>query len=218
MNGPQDVGGRHGFGTVVPEDESVRFHADWEKRVLGMTLAAGALGYWNIDASRHVRESLPPAIYYNASYYEIWLRALEILLQRAGEVSTKELAEGQAQTPGHRTERRLTADAVASVMAKGGPTDRPGPAPLFKPGDRVRTLNHQPRGHTRLPGYARDREGSVTALHGCHVFPDTNAHFEGEQPCPLYSVRFDAAELYGEGADPTLTVSIDAWEPYLVPA
>jgi nitrile hydratase beta subunit len=171
MNGPQDVGGRHGFGAVVPEDEAIRFHADWEKSVLGITLAAGALGYWNIDASRHVRESLPPAIYYNASYYEIWLRALEILLQRAGEVSVEELATGEAQTPGHRSDRRLAADQVASVMEKGGPTDRPGTAPRFKPGDRVRTLNHQPRGHTRLPGDARDREGVVSALLGCHGYP-----------------------------------------------
>lgn len=216
MNGPQDVGGRHGFGAVVPEDESIRFHADWEKRVLGVTLAAGALGYWNIDASRHARESLSPAIYYNASYYEIWLRALENLLQRAGEVSAEELATGQAHTPGLRSDTRLSADAVTAAMEKGGPTDRPGPTPRFKLGDRVRTLNHQPKGHTRLPSYARDREGVVTAFHGCHVYPDTNAHFEGEHPCPLYTLQFDAAELYGKDADPTLTVSIDAWEPYLV--
>jgi nitrile hydratase beta subunit len=218
MNGPQDVGGRHGFGRVIPEDEAIRFHAEWEKRVLGITLAAGALGYWNIDASRHTRESLPPAIYYNASYYEIWLRALEILLQRAGEVSAEELAAGRALADGIRSERRLKAENVSAAMEKGGPTDRMGPAPRFKPGDRVRTKNHQPKGHTRLPGYARDREGVVIARHGCHVYPDTNAHFEGEQPCPLYTVRFDATELYGADADPTLTVSIDAWEPYLVPA
>jgi len=50
MNGPQDVGGRHGFGAVVPEDESLRFHADWERRALGLTLAGrfnGSLpAYW----------------------------------------------------------------------------------------------------------------------------------------------------------------------------
>jgi hypothetical protein len=86
---------------------------------------------------------------------------------------------------------------VPAVLAKGGPTERPGPAPRFGIGDRVRTRNHQPKGHTRLPGYARGREGIVTALHGCHVYPDTNAHFEGEQPCPLYTVRFDATELFG---------------------
>lgn len=218
MNGPQDVGGRHGFGAVIPEDEAVRFHTDWERRVLGVTLACGALGYWNIDASRHARESLPPAVYYNASYYEIWLRALEILLMRAGEVTVEELAAGRAEVPGHRADRRISAGAVPGVMERGGPTDRPGPAPRFALGDRVRTRNHQPKGHTRLPGYARDREGLVVALHGCHVYPDTNAHFEGEQPCPLYTVRFDATELFGADADPTLSVSIDAWEPYLDPA
>ena len=215
MNGPQDIGGRHGFGPVVPEDEGVRFHAEWEKRVLGVTLASAALGYWTIDASRHARESLPPAVYYNASYYEIWLRALENLLQHAGELTRDELMEGHARTPGKRAERRLSAASVPGVLTKGGPTNRPGLDSLFAVGDRVRTRNHQPAGHTRLPSYARGHIGVVEALHGSHVFPDSNAHFRGEAPCPLYTVRFEARELFGDDADPTLTVSIDAWEPYL---
>ncbi|MCK0149491.1 nitrile hydratase subunit beta [Marivita sp. S6314] len=215
MNGPQDVGGRHGFGPVVAEEEHIRFHADWERRALGLTLAAGALGYWNIDASRHARESLPPAVYYGSSYYKIWMTALETLLENAGELTREELATGQALKPGHRADRCLAPQAVPQVLKAGGPSDRPGPAPLFKVGDRVRTRNHQPAGHTRLPSYARERTGVVTALHGAHVYPDTNAHFKGEQPCPLYTVRFTAQELYGDDADPTLTVSIDAWEPYL---
>lgn len=218
LNGPQDVGGRHGFGAVTPEPEEVRFHAEWEKRVLGVTLASAALGYWNIDASRHARESLSPAIYYNSGYYEIWLRALEDLLVKAGEISADELRDGVARTPGNRSDRCLAADNVAAVLSRGGPSERPGPAPRFAVGDRVRTLNHQPKGHTRLPGYARERNGIVTAFHGSHVFPDSNAHFEGEQPCPLYTVRFEASELFGPDADPTLTVSIDAWEPYLAGA
>jgi nitrile hydratase len=215
MNGPQDLGGRHGFGAVVPEPEHVQFHAEWEKRVLGLTLASASLGYWNIDISRHARESLPPAVYYNASYYEIWLRALENLLERAGEVTAEERAAGHAQNPGHRPERRLAPEAVPQVLSKCAPTERQGPAPRFQIGDRVRTRNHQPKGHTRLPGYARGAVGMVTALHGCHVYPDTNGHGLGENPCPLYTIRFDAAELFGEDADPTLSVSIDAWEPYL---
>ncbi|MDU8946506.1 nitrile hydratase subunit beta [Ovoidimarina sediminis] len=215
MNGPQDLGGKHGFGPVVPEDETLRFHADWEKRVLGVTLAAGALGHWNMDASRHARESLPPAVYYNASYYEIWLRALEHLLEDAGEITAEELAAGRALAPGRRTDRCLKAKAVPAVLASGSPYDRPGPDPRFVVGDRVRTRNHQPKGHTRLPAYARGCEGVVTACHGAHVFPDSNAQFAGEAPAPLYTVRFAATELYGAGADPTLTVSIEAWEPYL---
>lgn len=215
MNGPQDVGGRHGFGPVTLEEEDARFHAEWEKRVLGITLASAALGYWNIDASRHARESLVPAIYYNASYYEIWLRALENLLERAGEITRDELAEGHARSPGRRADRCLTAAFVPEVLARGGPTERPGSDPIFAVGDRVRTRNHQPAGHTRLPSYARGHTGVIEALHGVHVYPDSNAHFAGESPCPLYSVRFEARELFGEDADPTLSVSIDAWEPYL---
>jgi nitrile hydratase len=215
MNGPQDLGGRHGFGTVVPEDETTRFHADWEKRVLGVTLAAAALGHWNIDSSRHARESLPPAVYLGASYYEIWLRALENLLIDAGEIDRAELAEGRALRPGLRPERRLAPEAVAETLARGGPTERAGPAPAFAVGDRVRARNHQPAGHTRLPGYARGHVGVIRALRGAHVFPDSNAHGGGEASAPLYTVAFCAAELFGEGADPTLTVEIDAWEPYL---
>lgn len=215
MNGPQDVGGRQGFGPVTPEDEKIRFHAEWEKRVLGVTLAAAALGYWNIDASRHMRESLPPAMYYTASYYEIWLRALEKLLLKAGEISEEDLSTGQAQSVGQRTDRCLKADAVPGVLAAGGPTNRSGPEPKFQPGDKVRMRNHQPSGHTRLPGYARRCTGVVTALHGAHVYPDSNARFEGEHPQPLYTVRFTATELFGESADAGHSVSIEAWEPYL---
>lgn len=218
MNGPHDIGGQHGFGPVLAEDETERFHADWEKRVLGLTLASAALGYWNIDASRHARESLPHAIYYNASYYEIWLRALENLLKQAGELSPTELTTGEMQIKGNRAERCMPAEAVPNVLAAGGPTDRPGPAARFQLGDKVRTLNHQPAHHTRLPGYARGRVGKVITIHGAHVFPDTNAQFQGEQPAPLYTIRFEATELYGPDVDPTLSVSIEAWEPYLEPA
>lgn len=215
MNGPHDIGGRHGFGPVTPEAEDMRFHAEWERRVLGLTLASAALGYWNIDASRHTRESLPPAIYYGSSYYAIWLRALEILLKQSGEISERELSGGMADRAGIRAERCLKATDVSALLEKGGPTDRPGPDPKFAIGARVRMRNHQPARHTRLPGYVRGHTGVVTARHGCHVYPDANARFEGEHPCPLYTVSFSATDLFGPDADPTLTVSVEAWEPYL---
>lgn len=217
MNGPHDLGGRHGFGPVVPEAEDIRFHAPWEKRVLGMTLASAALGYWNIDVSRHARECLPPATYLSASYYEIWLRALENMLERAGEVSLSERQSGVANGDGLRTERCMAASQVAEVLARGGPADRDGPAPRFAIGDRVRMHNHQPSGHTRLPGYVRNCIGEITAVHGAHVFPDSNAHFQGEAACPLYTVSFRAQTLFGADADPHAIVSIEAWEPYFAP-
>ena len=50
------------------------------------------------------------------------------------------------------------------------------------------------------------------------VFPDSNAHGQGENPQWVYTVVFDGREIWGDDADPTLTVSIDAWESYLEPA
>jgi nitrile hydratase beta subunit len=219
MNGPQDLGGQMGFGPVAPEKNEPIFHAEWEKRALGVTLAAGAMGAWNIDESRHARESLHPADYYSSSYYEIWTKALEVLLQRHGFITAKDLAEGKAVDPTATPKWVLKADNVPTVLAKGGPCDRTIEAgPRFKAGDRVRTKNFNPEGHTRLPRYARGKIGVIEAPRGGFVFPDSNAHGAGEAPQHIYTVVFDGREIWGEGADPTLSVSIDAWESYLEPA
>jgi nitrile hydratase beta subunit len=219
MNGPHDLGGQMGFGPVAPEKGEPYFHAEWEKRALGVTLTAGAMGHWTVDESRHARESLHPADYYSSNYYEIWIKALETLLKRHGFVTDEELAAGMALSAGRTPKRVLKAENVAAVLAKGGPCDRPVDAPArFKAGDRVRTKNFHPTGHTRLPRYARGKLGVVEAVRDGFVFPDTNAHGKGENPQWVYTVVFDGREIWGEGADPTLTVSIDAWESYLEPA
>ncbi|MGD9987275.1 nitrile hydratase subunit beta [Pseudonocardia sp.] len=217
MNGAADLGGMMGFGPVVPEPEGELFHADWERRVLALTLAAGATGRWTIDESRHVRESLPPAEYLTSSYYAIWLRGLENLLVAHGLVTRDELAAGRATGPGEPT-RVLRAADVAAALAVGTPYTRDTATPArFTVGDRVRTRTMHPRGHTRLPRYARGHLATVVAVHGAHVLPDRNAHGAGEAPEPLYTVRFDARELWGEDADPASTVDIDVWESYLEP-
>lgn len=219
MNGPHDLGGQMGFGPIAPEKDEPYFHAGWEKRALGITLAAGALGAWTIDESRHARESLHPADYYASSYYEIWIKALEVLLQHHGFVTAAELAKGTALTDGAKPKRTLKAADVPSVLAKGGPCDRPiATSARFETGDRVRTKNFHPREHTRLPRYARGKHGVVEAVRGGFVFPDTNAHGKGEDPQWVYTVVFDGHELWGQTCDPALAVSIDAWESYLEPA
>ncbi|QFY60544.1 nitrile hydratase subunit beta [Rhizobium grahamii] len=218
MNGPHDLGGQMGFGPVAPETNEPYFHAEWEKRALGLTLSGGALGAWNIDESRHTRESIPPAEYLGASYYEIWTRALEVLLERHGFVTSGEIDAGRKQVDGATPKRILKADMVAGVLAKGGPCDRPvATPPRFAAGDKVRTRNFNPTTHTRLPRYARAKSGVVEAVQGSFVFPDDNAHGKGENPQWVYTVVFDGGEIWGEGADPTLSVSIDAWESYLEP-
>lgn len=216
MNGPQDLGGQMGFGPIAPDPTEPKFHAEWERRALGLTLAAGSLGAWNIDESRHARESLHPATYYAASYYEIWIRALEILLERHGFVGPEERAAGHKLWPGVKPKQVLKPEQVPGVLARGGPCDREvATPPKFRVGDKVRTINEHPAGHTRLPRYARGKVGVIEAVHGGFVFPDTNAHGHGENPEHLYTVTFDGRELWGRTGDPKLTVSLDAWESYL---
>lgn len=219
MNGPHDLGGQMGFGGVAPEADEPIFHAEWEKRALGVTLTAGAMGHWNIDESRHARESLHPADYYRSSYYEIWIKALETLLKRHGFVTAEELAAGKNLERGTMPKRRLVAADVPAVLKRGGPCDRPvATASRFSTGERVRTKVFNPTGHTRLPRYARGKVGVIDAVREGFVLPDTNAHGRGENPEWVYTVVFDGREIWGEGADPTLSVSIDAWERYLEPA
>ncbi|MDC7741655.1 nitrile hydratase subunit beta [Rhizobium binxianense] len=218
MNGPHDLGGQMGFGPVAPEKDEPCFHAEWEKRALGITLSCGAFGAWTIDESRHARENIPPADYLAASYYEIWIRGIHKLLERHGFATREELSSGRKLQGGAVPKRVLKADMVPAALAKGGPCDRPvDTAALFAVGERVKTKNFNPVTHTRLPRYARAKTGKVEAVQGSFVFPDDNAHGKGENPQWLYTVVFDGGEIWGEGADPSLTVSIDAWESYLEP-
>ena len=90
----------------------------------------------------------------------------------------------------------------------------------FAVGQAVRTRAVDPPHHTRLPGYARGKQGTIERVHGAHVFADSNAQGQGERPQWLYTVVFDAADLWSPSpprAAPT-RVSIDAWESYLAPA
>ena len=219
MNGPHDLGGQMGFGPIAPEPNEPIFHADWEKRALGLTLCSGAMGHWAGDTGRRFRESLHPADYYASSYYEIWIKALSILLERHGFVYPQDIEAGHAVMPATTPNRVLYADDVRATLRRGSRYDRPiDTAPRFAAGDKVRARNINPTGHTRLPRYVRGKTGVVEAVHGGFVFPDTNAHGKGEDPQRLYTVVFTARELWGDYSDPTLTVSVDAFEPYLEPA
>lgn len=219
MNGAQDLGGSHGFGPVVPEEDEPVFHAAWEKRVFALALAMGFTGTWNLDGSRATRESLPPARYLSSSYYEIWLEALETQVRDHGLATPDEMRTGRSAQAPAPIARILTKDILEPRFRAGFPSDRPPAAPArFALGDAVAAKVMNPIGHTRLPRYVRGRRGRVEAVHGAFVFPDTNAYKKGENPVWLYTVGFDAAELWGPEADFGGRVTIAAFEPYLDPA
>lgn len=219
MNGAHDMGGVHGFGRVEPEPDEPVFHAPWEQRAFAITVAMGATGEWNIDLSRFARENRSPADYLSKSYYELWLAGLQQLLAERRLVSAEELAAGRALDKPRPVKRILAADEVDRVLSRGTAVARDPDTPVrFKPGDRVRARNVHPSAHTRLPRYVRGHLGTIDRVHGCHVFPDSNASGAGENPQWLYAVRFEGRELWGADGDPKLKVSVDAWESYLDPA
>ena len=213
------MGGARGFGRVTPEPNEPPFHAEWERRAFALTLAMAMPGGWNIDMSRAARENRPAQDYLSKSYYEIWLAGLEQLMAERGLVARDEIEAGRVLHPPLPGKARLSPEDVAQVLYRGAPTGREPTLPArFKVGDRVRARNMNPPTHTRLPRYVRGHAGVVELVHGCHVFADSNALGAGENPQWLYTVRFDGTELWGEGADPTLRVSVDAWDTYLEPA
>jgi nitrile hydratase subunit beta len=218
MNGVHDMGGMQGFGPVKPEPNEPVFHAKWEGRVLAMQRAMGYVGLWTIDMSRASVESLPPHVYLGVTYYEKWALGLEHRLLEHDLVGADEIAAGHALRPGKHLQRKLVAAEVDKTLKRATFARPANTAARFAPGDRVRTKMINPPTHTRLPRYARGRLGVIEAVRGCHVFPDSVAVGAGENPEWLYTVVFDGRELWGEDSDPTLKVSVEAWESYLEPA
>jgi nitrile hydratase len=218
MNGIHDMGGMEGFGPVRPEPNEPPFHTAWEGRALALNRAIGYAKIWSTDRSRAAIEEFAPHDYLTMTYYEKWTARLEKLLLEHELVGADEIAAGHALRPGKPLPRTLAAADVAKALSRGS-YSRPAKAPaLFQVGDRVRARNIHPKTHTRLPRYARGRAGIIECVRGHHVFPDSIAIGQGEDPHWLYTVLFDGRELWGERADPTLKVSIEAWEPYLEPA
>jgi nitrile hydratase subunit beta len=216
MNGVHDLGGAQGFGPVAPEPEEPVFHADWERRALALSLAMNSAGMWNIDMVRHARERIPASEYLAASYYKKWLLGLQRLLMEHGLVASGELAGGHSVGLGVPLKHKLNAEAVAAVLAKGSSYERTAQRlARFKVGDQVRARIMNPLGHTRLPRYVRGRTGTISRIHGVHVFPDANAAGRGEDPQWLYSVAFEASEVWGGETRAGDDIRIDLWEPYL---
>ncbi|MGI8525707.1 MAG: nitrile hydratase subunit beta [Pseudolabrys sp.] len=216
MNGVHDMGGMDGFGKVEAEPNEPTFHQHWEGRVMAMSRALGANGGLNIDMQRFSREALPPAVYLASSYYQKWFIALQQLMIERGMIGRDEVASGHSLHASAPLKRgTFSMNDVPRLMTRGSFQRDVASQPAFKPGDTVRARNINPVTHTRLPRYVRGHAGVVERINGSHVFPDTAALDQGENPQWLYTVVFSSRELWGDDADPTLKVSIEAFEPYL---
>jgi len=216
MNGVHDMGGQQGMGPVQYEKDEPVFHSGWEGRIYAMTRSLLAFRKWSLDTARHALELMPPVDYLRMTYYERWIIRLQTSVVKYGLVTEEEMESGKAAPGSTKATPALTLSTSTRWVNRGiASSEDPGVPPLFEVGQRVRARNINPTGHTRLPRYARGKTGIVARDHGVYIFPDTNAHFLGENRQHVYSVRFSASELWGESVSPRDSVYIDMWDDYL---
>ncbi|MGW6899013.1 nitrile hydratase subunit beta [Streptomyces sp. NBC_01727] len=217
MEGIADMGGTEGWGPTHPPraDEAV-FPEPWQGRAFALTRRSVQLAGLNVDAFRHATERLDPTAYLADGYFGRWLNAAELILAESAilaptaiEARARNLRGEQVEEPPipEPTEPGYAPTAKGSLRTVDA-------APAFAEGERVRAKNMSPTGHTRLPGYVRGHTGVVALIQPASVLPDTNAHFQGENPEYVYSVRFDSHELWGADAE-TFTLTIEMFESYL---
>jgi nitrile hydratase subunit beta len=218
--GVHDLGGRPGWGAVAPPpaDEKV-FAEPWEARAFAMALLSMRLSGTNLDAFRHAMNRLEAPQYFDDGYYGRWLHAAENLLQDSSILAPGTVAARLANLQGGHAEEPpapVPAKPDYAPTAAGSLRTAPNP-PRFAVGDPVRARTVQPPGHTRLPRYVMGHRGSVAIIEPAQLLPDSHAHFQGENPQPVYTVRFDSHELFGAAAE-AFELNIDLYEDYLEPA
>ena len=218
MDGVHDLGGKQGFGPIDVDEVEVPFHADWEGRMWAIAQCARSPD-WTIDWWRHVRELIDPVDYLSRPYFDSWAQTHIAAYIDSGGFSLDEIVSSQSATtavdPQPSPEYE---DIFAAIEAQAYRFDRDIEAqPAYQVGDRIFTRQLLPRQHTRLPAYARGKPGVIHAHHGAHVLADASA--QGDEIAQhLYSVVFDASDLWIEAASKKDRVFIDLWESYLDPA
>lgn len=217
MKGIADMGGTPGWGGVrPPRDGEPVFAEQWQGRAFALTVLSIRVSGYNIDAFRHAQERLDRAAYLEDGYFGRWLNAAELMLTESSVLAPTAVgARARGLRGEHVTEPPVPEPARPDYTPTAPGSLRTADAPpAFAVGDRVRAKAMAPPGHTRLPGYLRGRAGAVELVQPAAVLPDTNAHFLGENPQHVYSVRFDSRELWGADAEP-FSVTAELYESYL---
>jgi nitrile hydratase subunit beta len=222
MDGIADMGGTPGWGSTHPprRDEPV-FEEPWQGRAFALAVLSSriAFGGYNTDAFRYALERLDRSAYLDDGYYGRWLNGAELMLIESATLAPGAIdARGRNLRGEHVEEPPIPEPrpdyAPTAVPVGAGSLRSVDTAPAFAAGERVRAKDMPRPGHTRLPRYVRGHIGVVESIRPASVLPDTNAHFQGENPEHVYSVRFDSQELWGAGPEP-FTLTAELFESYL---
>ncbi|MCY3650902.1 MAG: nitrile hydratase subunit beta [Acidimicrobiaceae bacterium] len=216
MDGIHDMGGMQGWGTVAIDPDEPVFREPWHGRAFAMGAMSMGLSGTNLDAFRHGLERLHPYDYLADGYYGRWLACAETLLVDSGVLAPGAVEARARNLMGESVDEPADVEENKPTYERGGAGSlrEIDDEPDFSPGDRVRAKDMRTGGHTRMPGYIRGRTGTVHALRPAALLPDTNAHFQGENPQHVYTVEFDSTELWGPDAEAAM-LRIDLFESYL---
>lgn len=239
------LGGLENLGPVDYEPRV--FVEDWEQRIFGIHVAMMGLSAhlgdarpeypidevptsfsttWTWADLRKGAEAMHPFAYFQFRYYEKWLGGISGYFLSQGYISEEELEAKAAEylqdpalaLPGGGDER--IDDQVIRYLREGdSPRQGPARSPAFAVGDRVTARNVPPTDHTRLPGNLRGRTGTVERVfegnygYFCSTGPDGIG-----EPMPVYIVRFEPTDIWGELAEPGAVLYGEIYQAYLTPA
>ncbi|MEV5493254.1 nitrile hydratase subunit beta [Streptomyces bobili] len=239
------LGGLENLGPVDYEPRV--FVENWEQRIFGIHVAMMGLSSHLADARpeypidevpttfsstwtwadlRKGAEAMNPFAYFQYRYYEKWLGGISSFFISQGYVSEEELADRAAdylQDPARPLpaggDREIDNQVVRYLREGDSPRREPARPPAFAVGDRVTVTNVPPGEHTRLPGNLRGRTGTVERVfEGNYAyFCSTGADGIGD-PMPVYAVRFEPADIWGELAEPDAVLYGELYQAYLTPA
>jgi nitrile hydratase beta subunit len=219
MNSVHDMGGMHGMGPIEYDKNEGAFHEPWEGRAWALIRAMGPFNRGRRKNFRFELESIPAADYLRLSYYERLIKTMLDRLLASKFITSSELESGRPDPGSPRATPLLTPVMVAEQLRRRGSLRRDDVRvqAQFKSGQHVRARNINPVGHTRLPRYLRGKRGTVTRDHGVFNLQDTDAegYALGELPQHVYTVRFEASELWGPQGGRRDVVFADLWESYL---
>jgi nitrile hydratase beta subunit len=217
VDGIADMGGTEGWGPTHPPrvDEPV-FPEPWQGRAFALGLLSTLLAGWNLDAFRYALERLDRDAYLSDGYFGRMLNGVELMLTESALLAPSAIQARARSLRGEQVEEPPVPEParVDYAPTAEGSLRTVDAAPAFATGERVRAKNISPAGHTRLPRYVRGHTGVVALIQPASVLPDTNAHFQGENPQYVYSVRFDSHELWGADEEP-FALTIEMFESYL---
>ena len=241
------LGGLENLGPVQFFEKKV-FLAEWEKRIFGIHtvmmaesahLATSLPKYpladvpttfkdtWTWASLRTGAESMQPFEYFKYRYYEKWLMGISQFFVERGYVTAHELA---TLTEHYRTHpdaplpdkaNPALKEQVVRYLHHGDSGLRAPVTPVrFAVGDPVSVADPAAADHTRLPGFLRNKQGTVAV-----VYPGAFEYFVSTGPDGLvgpqhvYCVSFQASDIWGpDKSEPNTIIYADLFDAYLNPA